>query len=143
MFIGQYEHSLEEKGRLLIPKAFRALLKEGGVITKGLDGCLFLYPQSGWQDLINKLKLLPLSKTDARSFSRLLTYGAMEVDLDRIGRILVPQYLRDFAAIQSQVVIAGNLDKIEIWDKTRFGEYQTKIEKNSEDIAEKLADLGI
>lgn len=143
MFIGQYEHSLEEKGRLLIPKSFREELKAGAIVTKGLDGCLFLYSKEKWQALVEKLSSLPLTQTNARAFSRLFTYGASEVNLDRIGRILVPQYLRDFAQIQSNVVIAGNLDKIEIWNKDKFVQYQSQIEKNSDDIAEKLSNLGI
>ncbi len=143
MFIGQYEHTLEEKGRLLIPKSFREELKAGAVITKGLDGCLFLYSKEKWQILVEKLAELPLTKTDARAFSRLLTYGAMEVELDRIGRILIPPYLRDFAKIKTEVVVAGNIGKIEVWDKTKFREYESRVEANSDEIAEKLTDLGI
>jgi MraZ protein len=141
MLIGQYEHSLEEKGRLQIPKNYRESLYGGAVITKGLDGCLFLYPREKWQALVEKISTLSITKTDARAFSRLLTYGANEVEIDRVGRILIPAYLRDYAQIKTEVVIAGNLDKVEIWDKAKFLDYQTKIEKESSEIAEKLADL--
>ncbi len=143
MFIGQHEHSLEEKGRLLIPKSFREELKAGAIVTKGLDGCLFLYSREKWQKLVEKLSILPLTKTDARAFSRLLTYGASEVALDRIGRILIPQYLRIYAQIETDIVIAGNIDKLEIWSKAKFAQYQARIEKNSDEIAEKLINLGI
>ncbi len=143
MLIGQYEHTLEEKGRLQIPKSFRESLQGGAIVTKGLDGCLFLYPREKWQSLIEKISTLPITKSDARAFSRLLTYGANEVQIDRVGRILIPAYLRDYALIKSEVIVAGNLDKIEIWDKTKFLQYQDKIEKNSDQIAEKLTDINI
>jgi MraZ protein len=143
MFIGQYEHSLEEKGRLLIPKDFREKLEEGSVLTKGLDGCLFLYSKEKWSELVTKLETLPLTKAEARAFSRLLTYGAVESELDRVGRILIPQYLREYANLTNSVVVAGNLYKIEIWDREAFFKYQSEIEKNSEAIAEKLTELGI
>jgi|SRR3989338_93653 len=143
MFIGQYEHSLEEKGRLLVPKNFRPLLAQSAVITKGLDGCLFLYPKQKWEALLQKLASLPITQKDARAFSRLLTYGASEVYLDRIGRILIPQFLRSFAHITNQTILAGNLDKVDIWDKKLFDTYQSNIESKSEEIAEKLNNLGI
>lgn len=143
MFIGQYEHNLEEKGRLSIPKKFRAELVEGGVLTRGLDGCLFLFPKERWSEFIAKLSQTPLTKADARGFSRLLTYGATEVELDGQGRILIPEYLRESAALTSAIVIAGALERIEIWNKENFAIYQEKIEKDSENIAERLTDLGI
>lgn len=143
MFIGQYEHSLEAKGRLSIPKKFRSQLAEGSVISQGLDGCLFLYPQAAWEQLIHKLSQLPLTRSDARSFSRSLSYGATQVVIDRLGRILIPDYLRDFAGIKSLCIVAGSLDRVEIWDKEKFNQYSARINSTAEAIAEKLADAGI
>jgi len=143
MFIGQYEHNLEEKGRLSIPKKFRGELGEGAVLTKGLDGCLFLFPKEKWNEFIGKLSQTPLTKADARGFSRLLTYGASEVDLDGQGRVLIPEYLRESAGIKNEAVVAGALNRIEIWSKENFVAYQGKIENESTDIAERLAELGI
>lgn len=143
MFIGQYEHNLEEKGRLSVPKKFRTDLVDGGVLTRGLDGCLFLFPKKRWEEFIDKLSQTPLTKADARGFSRLLTYGATEVELDGQGRILIPEYLRDFATLKNAIVVAGALGRVEIWSKENFALYQERIEKDSENIAERLADLGI
>lgn len=143
MFIGQYEHHLEEKGRLSIPKKFRTELAEGGVLTRGLDGCLFLFPKKRWEEFMSKLSQTPLTKADARGFSRLLTYGAVEVETDVQGRILLPEYLRSYASIKKDVILAGALERIEIWDKENFNLYQEKIEKESQMIAERLAELGI
>lgn len=143
MFIGQYEHTLEEKGRLSIPKKFRAELADVGILTKGLDGCLFLFPKAKWQELSEKISKIPLTKSDGRSFSRLLTYGAYEAEIDRLGRILVPEYLRVYAELKKTVVVAGSLDRLEIWDKEKFAKYSLRIEKNSDEIAERLTELGI
>ena len=138
MFIGQYEHSLEEKGRLSIPKKFRSELGSGAVISQGLDGCLFLYPKPRWEQLINKLSQLPLTRSDARSFTRVLSYAAEEVSFDGLGRILVPDYLRRFANLTAQCVVAGAVDRVEIWDKAKFSSYTGRISKDAEIIAEKL-----
>ncbi|MBI2008540.1 division/cell wall cluster transcriptional repressor MraZ [Candidatus Amesbacteria bacterium] len=138
MFIGQYEHSLEAKGRLSIPKKFRSQLEGGAVLAQGLDGCLFLYPRAAWEQLISKLSQLPLTRTDARGFTRALSYGATEVEIDSLGRILVPDYLRQFAGIASYAVVAGAIDRIEIWDKSRFASYTSQVNAKREEIAEKL-----
>lgn len=138
MFIGQYEHHLEEKGRLSIPAKFRPELAEGAVLSQGLDGCLFLYPKATWERLIDKLSQLPLTRADARSFTRSLSFGASEVEIDRLGRILVPDYLRNFADLKSDCMIAGALERIEIWDKTKFGAYVSNVNSKAEEIAEKL-----
>jgi MraZ protein len=143
MFIGQYDHHLEEKGRLSIPKKFRSQLEEGAVISQGLDGCLFLYPKLAWEKLIGKLSELPLTQTDARSFTRSLSFGASEVEIDRLGRILLPEYLRNFASITSDCVIAGAVERVEIWDKAKFTKYTQSINSRAEEIAEKLSNLGI
>lgn len=143
MFIGQYDHHLEEKGRLSVPKKFRDELADGAVISQGLDGCLFLYPKSAWTTLVNKIRELPLTKSDARSFTRSLSFGASEVEIDGLGRILVPEYLRQFAGINTECVVAGAVDRIEIWDKTRFTKYSAQLNSRREDIAESLSDAGI
>lgn len=143
MFIGQYHHRLEGKGRVSVPREFRKKLGQTGVITRGLDGCLFLFPQDKWQGLAQKLKETPLTSLDARAFSRLLTYGGFEVNIDKQGRILIPEILRKFANLKNQVIVAGALDRIEIWDKETFESYQEKIEKTSDEIAERISKLEI
>ena len=120
MFIGQYEHHLEEKGRLSVPKKFRSELATGAILSQGLDGCLFLYPKATWQLLIDKLATLPLTRSDARSFTRVLSFGAVEVETDRLGRILIPEYLKIFAGLKSDCIVAGAIERIEIWDKSKF-----------------------
>ncbi len=143
MFLGQYQHNLEKKGRISIPKKFRVLLKTGAVLTKGLDGCLFLFPRKTWEKIVGKLTQAPLTQKDARSFSRHLTYGAFEVDFDKLGRILIPNALRDYAQIKKSVIITGALDRVEIWDETILKQYNAKIEKSTDLIAERLSQLGI
>ena len=143
MFIGQYTHHLEEKGRLSVPKKFRSQLEDGAVLSQGLDGCLFLYPKSTWEQLVHKLESLPLTQTDARSFTRSLSFGATEVEIDRLGRILVPEYLKDFAGIGVDCVVAGAIDRIEVWDKQKFDLYTAQINSRREEIAEKLSQSGI
>ncbi len=138
MFIGQHEHNLEAKGRLSIPKHFRSQLADGAVLSQGLDGCLFLYPKAIWDLLITKLSQLPLTKQTARSFTRSLSYGAVEVEIDSLGRILVPDYLREFAGLKSACIIAGAVDRVEIWDKSKFIELTITINSHREEIAEKL-----
>jgi MraZ protein len=138
MFNGRYDHSLEEKGRLSIPKKFRSQLEEGAVLSQGLDGCLFLYPGRVWGELINKLSQLPLTSSDARGFTRSLSFGAVEVEIDHQGRILIPEFLREFAQIKANCVIAGALERIEIWDKEKFANYSADVNSRAEEIAEKL-----
>lgn len=143
MFIGQYSHHLEEKGRISIPKKFRAALDSGAVISQGLDGCLFLYPKAAWEALVDKISHLPLTRSDARNFTRSLSYSASEAEIDSLGRILIPDYLRTHAALKTECVVAGAVDRIEIWDSHRFTEYTARINSQSEAIAEKLAAEGI
>ena len=138
MFIGQYEHNLEAKGRLSIPSKFRSQLADGAVLSQGLDGCLFLYAKATWDSLITKLSQLPITKQTARSFTRSLSYGATEVEIDSLGRILVPDYLRGFAGLKTACIIAGAVDRVEIWDKSKFVSYTQTINSHREEIAEKL-----
>lgn len=143
MFIGQYEHQLEAKGRLSIPKKFRSQLADGSILAQGLDNCLFLYPAATWEQLINKISQLPLTRSDARDFSRSLSYAATEVEIDRLGRILIPEYLRRFAGISQNCVLAGAIERVEIWDKTKFEVYTARINSQAVQIAEKLSDAGV
>jgi MraZ protein len=119
MIVGQYNYSLDPKKRLTIPPKFRNVLGEGAVLTKGIDGCLFLYAQKEWEILANKLSKLPLSEQNARSFARVMLAGAMDVKIDSLGRILIPDYLKDYAKLDKKVVIAGLYDRIEIWDEDK------------------------
>jgi len=143
MFIGEYQHSLDSKGRLAIPAKFRILLKGGAVVTRGLDNCLFLYPKKEWGVLAAKLANLPISQAKARAFSRLMLAGAMDVEFDNQGRITLPAYLRKFAGLKRKSIIAGLYDRLEIWDETIWNKYKTGTEKQSSDIAEALGELGV
>lgn len=143
MFVGQYSHSLEEKGRLAVPKKFREELGKKAVLTKGLDGCLFLFSFEKWREFEEKLAQMSLTKRNSRAFARFLTYSAAEVEFDRQGRALIPEHLRSFAGITKNVVVAGALERIELWDKKRFDKYLSRIEKDSEKIAERLEELGL
>lgn len=143
MFIGEYTYSIDEKKRLAIPAKFRELLGKKAVITRGLDNCLFLYPVKEWKKLAEKLSKLPLSQSDARGFARLMLIGAMDVNIDNLGRILVPDYLKKYGSLNKKVVIAGVFDRIEIWDSKKWDEYKAKTEAGMGDIAERLGELGV
>ncbi|MFH1427959.1 MAG: division/cell wall cluster transcriptional repressor MraZ [Patescibacteria group bacterium] len=143
MFIGEYRHNLDSKGRLAIPAKFRATLKEGAVVTRGLDNCLFLYSKKEWQILAEKLAKLPISQAKARAFSRLMLAGAMDLEFDSQGRITLPEYLRKFAILKKKTIIAGLYDRLEIWDEIAWNKYKTGAEKKSSDIAEALGELGV
>ena len=143
MFIGEYKHNLDTKGRLAIPAKFRASLKAGAVVTKGLDNCLFLYSKKEWEVLAKKLASLPISKTNTRAFARLMLAGAMDVDFDNQGRIMLPEYLRKFARLKKKVVVAGLYDRLEIWDEVVWKKYKMGTEKKSSAIAEALGELVV
>lgn len=143
MFIGEYKHSIDDKGRLAIPVKFRSALHTAAVITRGLDHCLYVYTASSWQELAEKVKSLPMTKSDSRAFQRLMLAGAVDVELDNQGRVLIPDYLREYAGISKQTVVAGIYDRLEIWDEKKWEEYKKKTEASSDDIAEKLEGLGI
>jgi len=143
MFIGEYGHNLDDKGRLAIPTKFRTSLKSGAVVTRGLDNCLFLYTKEAWRALAEKLAKLPISKANTRAFSRLMLSGAMEVGLDNQGRIILPEYLRKYALMKKKIIIAGLYDRLEIWDEENWQKYKTTTEKGSKEIAEALGELGI
>lgn len=143
MFIGEYIYSIDEKKRLAIPAKFRQLLGKKAVITRGLDNCLFLYSIKEWQILAEKLSKLPLAQADARGFVRVMLTGAMDVSFDNLGRILIPDYLKQYAFFKKKVVIAGVYNRIEIWDEKKWQEYKEKTEKEVGDMAERLKELGV
>lgn len=143
MIIGQYNYNLDPKKRLTIPTKFRSVLSEGAVITRGIDGCLFLYPQKQWNELADKLSKLPLSQSNARSFARVMLAGAMDVKVDSLGRILIPDYLKEYAKLNKSVVIAGLYDRIEIWDEEGWKKYGQTTNTQVESMAEGLKELGI
>ena len=143
MFLGEYTYTIDDKKRLAIPAKFRQLLGKKAIITRGLDKCLFLYPMKEWGKLAEKLSQLPLSQADARGFARIMLAGAMEVNSDRLGRILVPNYLRKYASLEKKVIIAGLYNRIEIWDEKKWNTYKQKMEREAGDIAERLKELGV
>ena len=143
MFIGEYTYSIDEKKRLAIPAKFRQFLGKQAIITRGLDSCLFLYPNKEWRTLALKLSKLPLAQADARGFARLMLTGAMDAKLDSLGRILIPDYLKRYGQLTKKVVIAGVYNRIEIWDEKKWQEYKKKTEMAVGDIAERLKELGV
>ncbi len=143
MFIGEYKHSIDNKGRVAVPSKFRSAFQNGIIVTRGLDHCLFLYEKSEWEIFAKKLIALPVAQSNSRAFVRLMLAGAMEVDVDAQGRILLPDYLREYANLKKQSVIAGLYNRIEIWDEASWQKYKTKTESSGDDIAEKLGQLGI
>jgi MraZ protein len=143
MLIGEYNHNMDSKGRIAIPAKFREKLGAGAIITRGLDNCLFVFGQNEWEVLVQKLMSLPLSQANSRAFVRLMLAGARDAEFDSQGRILIPDYLRKYAGIKKSVIVAGLYNRIEIWDEERWQEYKQKTESKSEEIAERLSDLGI
>lgn len=143
MFLGEYKHSLDAKGRISIPAKFRSELGSSAIVTKGLEGCLFLYPKMVWEQTAERIASLPLSSANARSFGRLMLSGAMEVDVDKLGRALLPSYLRDYAGIEGEVVLAGLYNRVEIWDRKAWESVTRDAESRSTDIAEQLKEWEI
>jgi MraZ protein len=143
MFIGEYSHNLDEKGRLAIPAKFRSHLKKGAIVTRGLDNCLFVYTEEEWSKLAEKLAALPMSQSNSRAFSRLMLAGAMDVEIDKQGRMVLPEYLRTFADLKKNVVIAGLYNRLEIWNQEKWNAYKSHTEAESGAIAEKLSELGV
>ena len=143
MFIGEYSHNLDEKGRLAIPKKFRAALAEGAVVTRGLDHCLFLYTKQEWHILADKLSNLPFAQANTRAFARLMLAGAMDVAVDKQGRIMLPDYLRTFAGLTKGTIVAGLYNRLEIWDQKTWSEYTKRTEQESTEIAEQMGALGV
>ena len=143
MFIGEYKHSLDDKGRLAIPTKFRKKLTKGAVVTRGLDTSLFLFPKEEWDKLAEKLASLPLGQSNSRAFARLMLAGAMDVSLDKQGRVVLPEYLRSYASLKKNTVIAGLYTRLEIWDEKKWETYKKKVESDADKVAEQLGELGI
>ncbi len=143
MLIGEYKHSMDLKGRVAMPAKFRDKLGIGAIITRGLDNCLFVFGANEWEVLVKKLIELPISQYNSRAFVRLMLAGARDVEFDNQGRILIPDYLRKYADLKKDVVIAGLYNRIEIWSAERWEQYKNKTESQTEEIAEKLKELGI
>jgi len=143
MFIGEYSHTIDNKRRLAIPSKFRRELGKKAVITRGLDNCLFVFPEEEWSVLAKKLGALPLGQSDARGFIRLMLSGAMDVSLDGLGRILVPDYLREYASLKKQVVVTGVFNRLEAWDEALWKQYKGRSEKEIGNMAERLGELGV
>jgi len=145
MFYGEFEHSIDRKGRLILPAKFREVAKNQFVekffITRGLDKCLFMFAEEEWRSQENKFKTMSFTKQQSRTFNRLLFSGAVEIAFDKQGRILVPQYLKDFAAIKKDVMIVGVSNRIEIWAKDSWQDFYASSRQSFEEIAEKLMDV--
>lgn len=141
MFMGEYNHTIDTKGRLIIPSKFREELGDEFIVTKGLDGCLFAFPKNEWKIFEEKLRLLPLTQKSARKFVRFFVAGASTCELDKQGRILLSQTLREFAGLEKDVVLSGNINRIEIWSKDKWAENNAY--DDMDDIAEQMTDLGL
>ena len=142
MFMGEYSHTIDTKGRLIIPSKFREELGEAFVVTKGLDGCLFVFSDEEWKAFEIKLKSLPLTNKNARQFARFFVAGATPCELDKQGRILLPATLREFAGLEKDVVLTGMLNRIEIWSKEKWNENNSLDDVAMDEIAEQMTDLG-
>ncbi len=143
MFIGEFQHTIDEKGRVAVPAKFRTRVSGGAIITRGLDRCLFIFTNKDWENLAQKLITLPLAQANSRAFVRLMLSGASDAKLDSQGRILVPDYLRKYAGLDKLARIIGVYNRMEIWDDRTWEKYRDRTEGSSDEIAEKMADLGI
>lgn len=142
MFMGEYGHTIDAKGRIIVPAKFRESLGDNFIITKGLDNCLFVYTNEEWQRFEEKLKTLPLTNKNARTFTRFFLAGAADVELDKQGRILIPSVLREFASLQKDVVFVGVGSRIEIWSKESWNDSISNYDDNMDEVAENMDSLG-
>ena len=143
MLIGEFRHTIDAKKRLALPAKFRKELGETIIITRGLDNCLAVYPEREWAIMSDKLGKLPAGQIEARGFARIMLAGAMAVELDKLGRILVPDYLKNYASLKKNVVVCGLNNRLEIWDAENWDVYRKKMEGEIGDMAGKLKELGI
>lgn len=143
MFMGEFRHAMDDKGRLTVPARFREELGERFVLTRGLDQCLFVYPMEEWKNLEGKLKSLPFTKADARAFSRFFFSGAVECELDKQGRVNIPGTLLTFANIERDCVVIGVSNRVEIWSEAAWSKYLEEKQGSFEEIAEKLVDFDL
>lgn len=143
MFMGEFQHNFDTKGRIIVPSKFREELGERFVVTRGLDKCLFAYPMAEWSIIEEKLKKLPLTKKDARAFTRFFFSGAVECEVDKQGRINIPQPLRNYAGLDKECVVIGVSNRIEFWASENWEEYFNESEESFAEIAENLMDFDI
>ena len=143
MLIGEYLHTLDSKKRLSLPAKFRKEVGRKVVITRGLDQCLFMFPVGTWRTIAQKLQKLPFGQADTRGMSRFILAGAVEGEVDGAGRILIPEFLKEFAGLRGRVVLAGVSDRVEIWNDKTWGAYKRRIEKGAEGMAQTLGEMGI
>ena len=142
MLIGEYTHTVDEKNRVSLPVRFRKEVGSNVVITHGLDNCLFLYSMTEWVRIAEKLGGLGIGQSDTRGFNRFMLAGAVEVEVDSIGRILIPDFLMKFSGLKGKVIFAGVHNRVEIWNSDRWSEYKKKIEKQADKLAEKLGEIN-
>lgn len=142
MFIGEYSHSIDDKGRVSVPVKFRDELAVGCILTRGLDGCLWVYSTEEWAKIAENIAGMPVTQKNARSFARFILSGAMDMKIDKAGRINLPKYLADYAEIKSKVVITGMHNRLEIWSAEKWQSFKEEMESNSEEVAENLAEIG-
>ncbi len=143
MFYGEYQHSMDVKGRAIMPSKFRDGLGDKFILTKGLDNCLFAYSKEEWNNLETRLKSLPLTNKDARAFVRFFFSGAAECEADKQGRVLIPANLREYANLDKDIYVIGVSTRVEVWDKGRWDNYSSDENVSPDAIAEKMAELGI
>lgn len=143
MFMGEFQHNIDIKGRMIVPAKFRDELGDQFVVTRGLDKCLFVYPMHEWEEVEEKLKKLPLTKKDARAFTRFFFSGAVECEVDKQGRINIPSTLRNYAVLEKECVVIGVSNRVELWSKEIWEEYFTESEDSFAEIAENLMDFDL
>jgi len=143
MLLGEYNHNLDTKGRVSVPSKFREDLGESFIVTKGLDNCLFVYSKKEWETFETKLKSLPITNTNARNFIRFFFSGATECEIDKLGRINIPQILRDYAGLKKDISIIGVSTRVEIWDKEKWNNYTSPDNMDVDEIASQMSELGI
>ncbi len=143
MFMGEYQHSIDEKGRMIIPAKLRDGLGTTFVVTRGLDNCLFVYPQEEWGQLEQKLKTLPFTRSDARAFTRFFFSGAIECEWDKQGRVNIPQHLRTYGKLEKECIVIGVSNRVEIWSKETWETYMSQSEESFNEIAEKIVDFNL
>ncbi|WP_322905077.1 division/cell wall cluster transcriptional repressor MraZ [Paenibacillus campi] len=143
MFMGEFQHNIDDKGRIIIPAKFRDSLGQSFVITRGLDHCLFVYPMEEWSRLEQKLKSLPLMKADVRAFTRFFFSGATEGEWDKQGRVNIPLHLRQYASLDKECIVIGVSSRVEIWSRSDWEQYYNESEQSFNEIAEKLVDFDL
>ncbi|MFP4617128.1 MAG: division/cell wall cluster transcriptional repressor MraZ [Candidatus Paceibacterota bacterium] len=143
MLIGEYTHTIDAKKRVALPAKFRKELGKNLVVTQGLDGCLFLYPLSEWKDISKKIADMGMAQADSRGFNRFILSGAVEVEPDSLGRILIPEFLCEFAGLKQKIIFTGVHNRVEIWDEKRWKDYKKQINSKADLMAEKLGETGM